>query len=61
MDYLRSLKNITTAKELVRPISSASIFFEFSDFESFKILFVDNIDDLPELRQKKYQENKNYL
>ncbi len=57
MDYLQSLKNITTAQELIRPIASASIFFEFSDFESFKILFVDNIDDLPELRQKKYQQN----
>ena len=57
MDYAQSLKNITTVKELVSPNTSAIIFFDFENFENFKILFIDSVDDLPTLRNEKHQQN----
>ena len=58
MDYSQSMANIMSIKEHIRLFKESSyIFFDFKDLTNFKIIFVEQADDLSELQSAKYQQD----
>ncbi len=58
MDYLQSLENIAVIKDRIRLYKETScIFFNFTDFQNFEIIFIENTDNLAALRASKEQHD----
>ena len=58
MDYSQSMANIISIKQHIRLFKESSyIFFDFKDLTNFKIIFIDQADDLSELQSSKYQQD----
>ena len=58
MDYSQSMSNIESVKQFIRLFKETSyLFFDFRDLNNFKVIFVDNIDEIEPLQLPKYQKN----